>query len=527
MHDFIINNAALIDGSDTYAYIGSLSVIDGRISGIWPCAKAPVPAKRAYDARGCTLCPGLIDTHTHSDISIFRNGCQPSSITQGVTSEIIGQCGLSYAPLGGKNLRDFAIYMCGINGPLNDKMLDFSSARNYIRHFEGKIGVNLAWLVPHGAIRMAVAGFSNRFLTSNEMENAKGLVRESMEQGAVGMSTGLSYFPGAYCNTDELVELCRVIARFEGVYATHLRTVFIGKPFDAVEEALEIARRSGVKLHFSHYRTGVQTLGQTDRIMEKIDAAVSDGLDITLELYPYPYGASFAVMYLPAWANEDGPDAILARLEDDNKRAAIGAYIEAEFGHLDPVVSYAGVNTSYEGKSFSLISQEMGLPYGQAVAELLRSQKLAVGCHEGDPKLDSVLQTRFEKDLFELLERSYYMVGSDAVHVGSYPHPRAFGCFAKLLRLARQYNFPLETLINRMCYLPARRFGLHERGLLKEGYAADVVLFDPTVVTDTASTKAPRSPAKGLYMTFVNGVAALENGELTGSLTGQFLKKGE
>lgn len=527
MQDFAIHNASIIDGSGAPAYTGSLSVSNAKIYDVWPTPQAPISAKVIIDAKGQTVCPGFIDAHTHSDLYLLHDGRQPSSISQGVTCEVLGQDGLSYAPLSGKKLRDFALYMCGANGLFRDIPLDFRGVEDYLARFAGKIGVNIAWLAPHGAVRLMAADFSDRQLTPAEMENAKSMLREALEQGAAGLSTGLSYFPGAYGDTNELVELCRVVARFDGIYATHLRTVFKGEPFDAVEEALEIARRSGVKLHFSHYRTGVHTLGQTAKIMEKIDAAVAEGLDITLELYPYPYGASFAAMYLPAWANEGGPDAILARLENKDSRADMGAFIEAEFGRLDPVVSYVGVDAAYEGKSFSQIAKESGLSYGQAAVELLRSQKLAVGCREADPNLAPKEQERFEKDLFELLERPYYMVGSDAIHTGNRPHPRAYGCFARLLRLTGRHHFPLETLVQRMSDLPARRFGLTGRGLLKKGYAADIVVFDPAGVIDTAAPDSPRSLAKGFSAVFVNGMAALENGALTGTLSGQVLKKGK
>jgi len=525
MMEHVINNALIMDGSGDTAFIGSFSITGGIIYEVWQTPQAPVSAKHNIDATGLIACPGFIDTHTHSDLFLLHDGRQLSAITQGITSEILGQDGLSYVPLRGKKLKDFAVYMCGVNGLFRDVPLDFHSVDDYLARFINKSGVNVAFLMPHGAIRLAAADFNDRQLNKTEMETAISFLHKGIEQGAVGMSSGLSYFPGAYGDTNELTELCIETAKLGGVYATHLRSVFKGKRFDAVEEALEIARRSGVKLHFSHYRTGVTTLGQSQKVMEKIDDAAAKGIDVSLELYPYPYGASFAAMYLPAWACEGGPDAILERLKDKALCVKIGDFIDSEFGHLDPVVSYAGIDTVYEGKTISQIAVEKGVPFGQAAVELIRSQELMVGCREADPNLCKEKQERFEKDLFELLQRPYYMVGSDAIHIGSHIHPRAFGCFPKLLRLAREHEFPLETLIQRMCDLPARRFGLSGRGLLKKGYAADIVLFDYNAVTDNATPNAPRNPATGIDTVLVNGVIALENGKPTGALAGQVLRK--
>ena len=525
MLDLVIHDALIIDGSGAPPYRGSLGIKNGNIHEVWNTPKSTMAGEQVIDAKGQVVCPGFIDTHTHSDLSLLHNGLGASSITQGVTCELLGQDGLSYVPLDGEKLQEFVTYMSGINGLISDTAFDFTSVESYLSQFEGRSNINVAYLLPHGALRLAAADFSNRGLSSLEMDRAKGLIYEGMSQGAVGMSSGLSYFPGAYGDTDELVELCRIVEKFGGVYATHLRTVFQSKPFDAVDEALEIARRSGVKLHFSHYRTGLTTFGQVDQIMKKIDAAIKEGMDVTLELYPYPYGASYAAMYLPSWASEGGPSGIMKRLEDKKERTEIGEYIEREFGHLDPVVSYAGLDPSYEGKSFSQIADEMNLPYGQAVAELLRLQKLRIGCREAEPNLTPETKKRFEKDLFELLERPYYMVGSDAIHLGQHIHPRAFGSFAKLLRLARQHHFPLETLIQRMCHLPAKRFGLSRRGLIQKGFAGDIVVFDPAVITDTATTLSPRESAKGIGAVLVNGLMTFENGTLLKTFAGQALKR--
>lgn len=521
MEELLIQNARIIDGSGRPGFPGSVTVRAARITGVWHEPRLCVPAREIIDAGGKVLCPGFVDTHTHSDMVLLHDGRQSASITQGVTTEILGQDGLSYAPLSPENLRAYALYLKGIDGMFSDVPLDFTTTEQYLSRFEGKTGVNVAYLVPHCALRLETAGFENRLLTPSETQRAQRMLCQGIREGAKGLSTGLSYFPGAFSDTEELVELCKTVAGEGGVYVTHLRTVFQKERFNGVDEALDIARRSGVKLHFSHYRTGGETIGHTQRIMEKIDRAIDEGLDITLELYPYPYGASYAPMLVPPWASEGGVPAILARLEDPVQRDKIAQYIDSEFPRFDGTIAYAGENPQYMGKTFGTLARESGKTMGQTVAQLLHSQKLALSFHDVEPAMAPDTQHQFEQDVLQLLSRPCYMVGSDAIHVGAYPHPRAWGAFARLLRITREHGFPLETMIQRMTDLPCRRFDLAARGKLQSGYFADMVLFDPDTVTDTATAEHPRAQATGVRDVWVNGCAALREGVPTGALAGR------
>lgn len=523
MVDLLIQNVTIIDGTGGKPFSGSISVTGDRITEIFYDRFAKVEAGEIIDGNGLIAAPGFVDTHTHSDMTLLHDGSQPSSIMQGVTSEIIGQDGLSYAPLSIKNLQSYARYLKGLNGQFDDVPLDFSTVGEYLGRFNGKVAVNVAYLVPHCALRLETVGFENKLLNPAQMGKAKQLLREGLEEGAKGFSTGLSYFPGAFSDTQELIELCKTVREEDGVYVTHLRTVFQGKPFDKVEEALEIARQSGVKLHFSHYRTGGDTIGKSALIMEKIDAAIQEGLDITLELYPYRYGASYAPMFVPPWANEGGIDDIMDRLSDRKQRGIIAKYIDLNFSDFDGVITYAGKNRQYMGRSFSELAEEHGITKGEAIAGLLYSEELALSFHDAAPAFDEEKERLFRKDIFDLLSRPCYMVGSDAIHVGEFPHPRAYGAFARLIRLAREEQFPLETLIQRMTSLPCTRFKLKYRGCLKAGYFADIVIMDFNTVTDTASDNQPRLTAKGIHHVFVNGSMVVNNGSSTGKLPGRVL----
>ena len=523
MEDLLILNVAIIDGTGEKPFAGSISVTGDRITHVFRDSHANTEAKEIIDGNGLTATPGFVDTHTHSDMTLLHCGRQDSSIMQGVTCEIIGQDGLSYAPLSIENLRSYARYLKGINGQFDDVPLDFTTVREYLGRFDGKTSVNVAYLVPHCALRLETVGFENKLLSRTQMEKGRYLLREGLKEGAKGFSTGLSYFPGAFSNTQELIEFCKTVREEDGVYVTHLRTVFQGKPFDKVEEALEIARQSGVKLHFSHYRTGGDTIGKPAMIMEKIDAAVHEGIDITLELYPYRYGASYAPMFIPTWANEGGMDDIMNRLADDKKRSIIAEYININFADFDGVITYAGKNPKYMGRTFSELAKERSVTKGEIIAELLYSEELALSFHDAAPAFDEETERLFRKDIFDLLARSYYMIGSDAIHVGEYPHPRAYGAFARLIRLAREEHFPAETLIQRMTSLPCTRFKLKDRGYLKAGCFADIVLLDINTVTDMATDNQPRLTAKGIHKVFVNGCMVVNNGNSTGKLPGRVL----
>jgi N-acyl-D-amino-acid deacylase len=257
--------------------------------------------------------------------------------------------------------------------------------------------------------------------------------------------------------------------------------------------------------------------------MEKIDRAVMDGMDITLELYPYPYGASYAPMFIPPWANDGGFDAILEKLRNQNTRKKIAEYIDKEFAAFDGMITYCENNKEYMGRIFSDLAREHGKSKGMMIADLLYSEDLALSFHDVDPKLSKEKEKLFHRDVLDLLSRPNYMVGSDAIHVGEYPHPRAWGSFAKLLRIAREEKFPLETMIQRMTELPCKRFKLENRGCLLKDYYADLLLFDSNIVTDNATIDNPRLTADGINYVFVNGRLALRQGRLIEEYTGRVL----
>ncbi|GGD89820.1 N-acyl-D-amino-acid deacylase family protein [Paenibacillus nasutitermitis] len=520
MYDIVIRNGTIMDGTGNMAYVADLAIKDGIISGIGKFDEDS--AKECIDATGHIVCPGFIDTHVHSDLDLLWDRQHAAGLLQGVTTEILGQDGLSYAPLSADNLRMYHLYLAGLNGapPIP---LDWSSVKEYRSKFDGKVSVNTVYQVPHGALRLETVGFQNVPLSDAMLDKAKEILAISLDEGAVALSTGLSYYPGSYSDTTELVELSKVVAEKNKVYVTHLRTVFQGERFDPVQEALEIGRRAECKVHFSHFRTNARNAGRADELLAPIDEAYRNGLDLSLELYPYPFFSSTGVIYLPPWAVEGGYDRVLERLATPELLEALSSAIEHEQHFLlGGTFSYlpSGKNDDLLGKTFGEGARIRGIKPSRLLCELLLEEKLAVGICGQAPSEPRVVE-RLEADYLELLSRPYYMVGSDAIYLGETPHPRAYGTFPKLLRLSREKGFSLETMINRMTKVPADRFGLPDRGVLAPGKAADIVIFNPRTVTDTATISCARSAPKGISYVFVNGVTAVREEKPTGLFAGR------
>ena len=315
MFDVIILGGSVVDGTGVAAYRADVGIGGETIREIGDLSQAE--ARRVINAAGLTVAPGFIDTHAHSDGVLLTDPQHADGLRQGITTEILGQDGLSYAPLSPENYRMNRRYLAGLLGePPED--LDMSSVAAFRSHYHKKTAINTAYCIAHGAIRLECVGFYDKPLVGDALEKAKRLIREGMEQGAVGLATGMSYFPNAWSDTDELIELCKVVAEYGGVYVTHLRDVNTERGFGGgdVPEALEIGRRSGVKVHFSHYRTQPDNAGQVAERVRLIDEAKAEGVDCTLELYPYPTGSSYPIRYLPSEVNDGGPDALLERLRD-------------------------------------------------------------------------------------------------------------------------------------------------------------------------------------------------------------------
>lgn len=523
MFDVLITGGTVVDGTGRSGYRGDIGISGEKIDAIGDLSQAQ--ARHVVDATGHVVSPGFIDTHVHSDAVLLTDGQHSQGLRQGITTEILGQDGLSYVPASPENYRMYNHYLSGILGRAPDD-LDMSTVEAFRANYHHKTAVNVVTNIAHGALRVETCGMRDVPMTGDRLEHAKRLVREGMEQGAVGLATGMSYHPQAWCTTDELVELCRVVAEFGGVYTTHLRNVNPERGFGGggVPEALEIGRRSGVKVHFSHTRTAADNAGQVDALMRQFDDARDEGIDLTLELYPYPTGSSFVLSNLPSQAHNGGPAEIAERLRDPEQRAAIAEHIETSDARVvkEFVYSHMPLTPELEGLSVPTIAARRGKGMGEATIDLLLENDLGIGFW-GVPPADPVVWRQVSRDAVELLSRPDYMVGSDSIHVGGHPHPRAWGTFPRFLgRLRRQFPImSLEAMVQRMTDNPARRFGLTRRGRLEEGYFADVVVFDADRVMDTATYDDPAQYPVGIPFVIVNGRVSVDHERCTGVMAGQ------
>ena len=523
MFDIVISGGTVVDGTGKPSFSADVGIVDGWIAAVDDLS--PAEARQVIDARGHAVSPGFIDTHTHSEGALLLDPQHANGIRQGITTEFLGIDGMSYAPLSPDNYRIYRKWLSGLLGfPPDD--LDMSSVAAFRSHYDRKVSVNTVYLVPNGTVRLEAVGFRDVPLTGEAMVRYKCLVVEGLEQGAVGFTTGSSYYPGPWTGTDELVEICKLVREHGGVYMTEPRRANPERAHrgDGVSEALEIARRSGVRLHFAHYRTAPETAGLVEDVMSDIDRAKAEGVDITLDIYPYPAGSSIPVSYLPSYAQEGGPDCLLRRLSDLSERRKIADYLDNDYERpLDKVIfSYLPRNSHLEGMSLRDITDETGESLGEALCRILLEEELAVGYVE-TPPVSTALWQQVSRDCMELLSRPDYMVCSDITPAGSMPHPRSYGAFPRFLgRLRREYGLlTLEQMVQRMTDNPARRFGLTGRGRIESGYYADVVVFDPERVIDTATYDDPRQFPVGIPYVLVNGEVAVDNDQCTGVLAGR------
>ncbi len=523
MFDLLIKNGIVIDGSGQTRIQADIGIIGEKITFIGDSTGKD--SSEVINAKGLIVSPGFIDAHAHHDGVLLNNPQHASSLRQGVTTEILGQDGLSYAPLSSENYKIQRKYLSGILG-MPPENLDMSSVSAFRANYHKKVSVNTAYPVSHGALRMESVGFYDKPLVGKELDHAKTLLKEGLDQGSVGLATGMSYHPNAWSTTEELVELCKVVRQNNGVYITHLRDVNPDRGFGGggVPEALEIGRRSGVRVHFSHTRTTAENAGQVSKVLELIDKAKNEGVNCTLELYPYPTGSSFLLSNLPSWAHEGGPKDILERLKDKNSRSKIieGFRFNKRRRMDQLLLSYLPKNPELEGMTVAQLSELRGISMGDLICDLLVEQDLQVGFWQIPPQSISIWR-QISRDAMEFLSRPDYMIGSDSIPLGSVPHPRAYGTFPRFVgRLRRQFNvMSLEQMIQRIANNPAKTFNLSGRGLLKEGYFADIVIFDEDKIIDTATYDDSKQFPVGIPYVIVNGSIAVKDEVCTGVFSGQ------
>ncbi|WP_058045994.1 N-acyl-D-amino-acid deacylase family protein [Streptomyces roseifaciens] len=538
--DTVFRNVRVIDGSGGPSYRADVGLAGGRVAEIRRPGEGPRPtAPRVVDATGLALSPGFIDMHAHSDLALLRDPAHEAKAAQGVTLEVIGQDGLSYAPVDDRTLAGVRAQITGWNGDGSDVDFSWRTVGEYLDRldhgFAGDglgegIAVNAAYLVPQGTVRALAVGWEDRPATAAELGRMKRLVAEGLEQGAVGLSSGLTYTPGMYADDAELTELCRVVASYGGYYCPHHRSYGAGA-LAAYEEMIALGRAAGCALHLAHatMNFGVNE-GRAPELLALLDSALAAGADISLDTYPYTPGCTTLVAMLPSWAGEGGPEAVLARLRDDATAGRIRYAMEVEgadgchgvpidwdaieiSGASDPALAAAHV-----GRTVAEAARERGEEPWATARRLLIADRLG----------PTILQhVGHEENVRTIMRHRVHTGGSDGILHGAKPHPRAYGTFPHYLgRYARELGvLSLEECVAHLTSRPAARLRLPDRGLVRVGHRADLVLFDPETVAAGATFEAPRTLPTGIPYVLIAGRFVMEDGRRTDVLAGRAVRR--
>jgi N-acyl-D-amino-acid deacylase len=522
--DIIIRHGLIFDGFGREPLQQDLGIRGDQIVAMGDLRQKT--AARTIDATGFAVAPGFIDAHTHSDMTLLVNPKAESKIRQGVTVEICGNCGDSPFPLHDVNSLET---ITALRNEYHTKISwrDFSGYRQVLE--KKGTALNVATLIGHGNLRQAVVGSDNRPPSSAELQQMKALVAEYMQAGSLGLSTGLEYMPGMFAQTDELIELARVVARFDGVYASHMRNEDV-RVQEALEEALIIGRTAGVRVQISHLKASQQrNWFKTPLLLAAIDQARAQGLEVHADRYPYTAYSTSLKMLFPSWSREGAFGDFVKRLQSDEEWKKIRPFIEDKINALGSwnsilITRLTGASRqSWQGKTIAQLAEGQD-PFAFVRQLMIDEQGQVSMCGFGmsEPDTEAVLAAPFT------------MVGSDGDAVAPYgllgegtPHPRFYGTFPRYLGMyIRQKKIlTLAEGIRRITSLPAAKFHLPKRGSIKVGHYADIVIFDTEKILDRATFTQPHQYPEGIPYVLVNGVIVVNKGEHTGRLPGQFLER--
>ena len=524
--DLVLSGGTVVDGTGEPGYRADVAIDGSSIVRIGDAGE--LTADRTVDASGLVVAPGFIDMHAHSDLQILTAPDHFAKVSQGVTTEVLGQDGLSYAPVDDATLAQVRRQIAGWNGNPADFDFSWRTVGEFLDRLDAGIATNAAYLVPQGTLRLLVVGPDDRPATENEIARMQEILAESLLAGAVGMSSGLTYTPGMYADSGELAALCRVVAEHGGYYCPHTRSYGAGA-LGAYAEMIDLARSTGCPVHLTHATMNFdENAGRAPELLDLVDGALADGCDISLDTYPYLPGCTTLSALLPSWSSSGGPDVLLERLGDPATRERIRVNVEetGSDGCHGVTVDWATIQISGVG------NPELAGTVGFTVAELADREKRSgtevfFDLLRQDQLATTILQhVGHEDNVQTIMQHRVHMGGSDGILVGDRPHPRAWGTFPRYLaRYSRELGLlGLEDCVAHLTGRSATRLKLADRGFVREGFVADLTLFDPRTITDTATFTEPRQAAGGIPYVLVNGRFAIDNGVPTGSRSGRALR---
>ena len=500
--DLIIAGGTVIDGTGAPRRRADVGISGDRISAIGDLSSAS--AGKRIDAGSLIVAPGFIDVHTHMDGWLLKKPHEPSKTLQGFTTEVIGLDGISYAPVNHETVREWIFYLRALDGLQLSEYEGWESIEEFLACLSGRNVQNAAMHVPYANVRSLACGFGRGPVDDFQMRQIKSVVRQGMEQGAVGLSTGLDYIVQCFSTTEELAEVCEVVAEFGGLYVTHVR--YKKGVMAGLKEAVEIGKRTGVKVHISHLKAvGAAAL---DEVLEYIDKVARHEVDFSFDVYPYQPGSTMLSYLMPYNSWVDGPMAAASKLRDPALAAQFREGLKLHRLPLDRIhIAWVGSkeNTPHQGKLLTEYIADTGLSEAEALTNLVHEERLAVLLvfREGDDRL-----------VHPLLQHDLYMMGTDGIYQpDGVIHPRQYGSSGRLLGpyVRDEKLFSLEDAVSKLSGRAAARFGLKDRGLIRENAMADLVVFDPETVGDQATMTDPHQYCTGILGVVVNGVVIVEN----------------
>ncbi len=523
----LIKNGTIVDGTLRKAFQGDILIRDGLIQAVERGIVVDDPL--VIDATAKIVAPGFIDTHSHSDLRLLTDGKMEAKVRQGITTELIGQDGISMAPLPLRYIDSWRKNIAGLNGESAAINWEYETTAGYLQELAKRpLQTNIGYLAPHGNLRMEALGLANRKATAAELNRMTAILERELAGGALGLSTGLIYIPCAYGDTAELIALCKVVAAAGKIFVVHQRSE-ADAILESMDEVLRIGRETGVKVHFSHFKVcGKKNWRHFEAVLRKLDQARDEGLAISFDQYPYLAGSTMLSVILPPWAHDGGTDRLLERLADPLQRRRMIRDIEQGSAGWDNFIDFAGCEGIYVtsvktpqnaiavGKNLMEIGKLRNQPPLEAALDLLLEEANAVGM---------VDFYGTEEHLIQILQRSEQNVCTDGLLSGK-PHPRVYGAFPRFIHqyVKQQPVLSLEEAIYKMTFKPAQTFALAQRGAVLAGYHGDVTVFDLERIRDVGTYQEPEQFPLGIEKVIVNGGLVYDGQTVTAGGKGQIIR---